>query len=186
MAELTFKIDWPDAEITQELEKAIADLAPIVQSAMEDVGQDAKHLLEEHIQADVYDQFDPHQYNRRYGDGGIIDTDSNTRIPYALAQSQGSRLKGLMTLRYTPSGDSYQWENPANGDELIGRIESGSGYEWSRRPGPRPFWQKFVNELTDGQAFAHAFDNAMAMRLGADYEGSSVVERESGDGEYNS
>ncbi|MBO5970699.1 MAG: hypothetical protein J6S14_19675 [Clostridia bacterium] len=184
MASLTFKIDWPDAEITQELEKAIADLAPVVQSAMEDVGADAKALLIEHIQADVYDKFDPHEYIRRYG-GGILDENA-MKIPYALAQSQGSMLRGLMTLRYSPDGSSSQWENPAGGDELIGRIESGSGYEWSRRPGPRPFWQKFVNELTDGQAFAHAFDNAMAMRLGADYEGSSVVVREAGDGEYDS
>lgn len=186
MAELTFRVDWPDAEITQELEQAIADLAPIVQSALEDVGNDAKYLLEEHIQADVYDKFEPREYIRRYGGGGLIDTESNTRIPYAIAQTRGAWLKGLMTLRYTPDGSSSQWEHPANGDELIGRIESGSGYEWSRRPGPRPFWQNFVNELTDGQAFAHAFDNAMSMRLGADYEGSSVVEREAGDGEYNS
>ena len=170
---LTFSINFPGAEIWNELMTEFRADEPKLVNAMQTVADVTKETLREHINKDVYEKWTPSSYQRRGESGGIID----------LSLVDPSVGSGEMTLYYAPSGDSEQWDNPLGGNALIGRIESGSGYEWYPHPGPRPFWKNFVNEMIDSK-FASAYDEAMSAQFGSDYEGGTTVERESGDGEY--
>lgn len=170
---VVLKIDvvFPEEELRQEFVAELRNTEPQITSAMESVAAVAKSALQSHIQSDVYDKWNPTTYVRT---GAIINMGESVRETVSSSE---------MTLRYLPDGSSDQWQNPVGGDALVARIESGSGYEWRRHPGPRPFWKSFVNEMVNG-VFASEFDAAMAMQFGADYEGGTVVSRESGDGEY--
>lgn len=168
---ISFRVDYPEAEIKNEFGKALHETEPMITAALQSVAGAAKASLQSHIQTDVYDKFQPREYIRT---GAIINMGEAVRETVSSAE---------MTLRYLPDGSSDQWRNPVGGDALIERIESGSGYEWRRRPGPRPFWQAFVDEMIDS-SFASTFDASMSAQFGADYEGGTVVEREAGDGEY--
>lgn len=170
---LTFNIDFPQSEIWKELMTEFQNEEPKLQAAMQEVADATLETLKEHIKKDVYDQWNPTEYVRRYESGGLIDFSP-------IHPNVGS---GELTIRYQPDGSSSQWRDPASGDALIGRIESGNGYEWRRHPGPRPFWQNFVNEMIDSK-FAAAYDLAMMAQFGSDYEGGTVVERQAGDGDY--
>lgn len=168
---LSFKIDFNENELKHELNiwgKEV--LNPAAQAANSAVAAAAEEALRESIQSDVYAKWSPSTYQRT---GGIIDGD-------AIRSSAGPTM---MILEHFPSGESDQWEHPVSDDALISRIESGSGYEWGRHPGPRPYWKKFVDKMIDG-VFATEFDSAMASFLGDMYTGGTVVERDSGDGEY--
>lgn len=170
---LTFKMDFPQSEIWEELWAEFRKDEPKLQAAMQEVAAATLETLKEHIQKDVYDKWNPTTYVRRKESGGLIDFSH-------IDPSVGS---GGMTVYYAPSGASEQWDNPLDSNGLIGRIESGSGYEWYRHPGPRPFWKNFVNDMVN-EKFATAYDFAMSAQFGSDYEGGTVVERESGDGDY--
>jgi len=168
---ITISVDFPEAEIKQEFLTELKKTEPMLEVAMSSVAAVAKGALQSHIQTDVYDKWNPTTYVRT---GAIIDMGTSVRQTVT---------SGEMTLRYLPDGSSEQWRNPTSGDELIGRIESGSGYEWRKHPGPRPFWKAFVDEMIDG-TFAATFDASMSAQIGDDYEGGTVVTRESGDGDY--
>lgn len=168
---LSIKVDFPESELKQELVSELKKIEPGIKNAMEYVASVAKTALQYHVQADVYDKFEPKEYIRT---GAIIDMNRSTRTSVSSSE---------MTLRYLPDGSSDQWQNPVSGDALIERIESGQGYEWRRKPGPRPFWGAFVDEMIDSE-FARAFDSAMAEQLGSIYEGGTTVTREGEDGDY--
>lgn len=169
---LSFKVDFNEAELRQELGAAMRETEPAITAASQAVGEAAKEVLFSHLKSDVYAKWKPKSYQRRYEDGLMSEN--------AITISASS---GLMELRYKPDGSSEQWRHPASGDALIGRIEGGKGYEWRRHPGARPFWKAFTDEMIDSQ-MASVFDSTMSAQLGEIYEGGTVVERESGDGEY--
>ena len=168
---LKINVEFPESELHQEFVEALKNTEPQITAAMESVAAVAKSALRSHIQSDVYDKWNPTVYQRT---GAILNMGESVRETVSSSE---------MTLRYLPDGSSDQWKSPVGGDALVGRIESGSGYEWRRHPGPRPFWKSFVDEMVDG-VFASEFDAAMYMQFGADYEGGTVVTRESGDGDY--
>lgn len=158
-------------ELKQEIANwGVTDLNPALESANSAVAASAKEALKNSIESQVYAKWSPKEYIRT---GGLIRGG-------AINASAGP---ALMVLEHFPSGGSEQWEHPVSNDALIARIESGSGYEWRRHPGPRPYWKKFVDEMIDGE-FAAVFDSSMAAFFGGDYVGGTTVEREAGDGEY--
>lgn len=168
---LSFKVEFDENELKQEIANwGATDMNPALEAANNAVAATAKEALRKHIQTDVYDAWTPTEYRRT---GGLVDGG-------AIKSTPGP---ALMIIEHFPSGASEQWKYPVDDDALIGRIESGSGYEWRRHPGPRPYWKNFVNEMIDG-VFASQFDAAMAAQFGAEYEGGTIVERESRDGEY--
>lgn len=168
---LSIKVEFNESELLQEYaDWGATEVNPALRDANSAVAAIAKDSLRQHIQADVYDKWSPSVYRRT---GGIVDGS-------AIDATAGP---ALMVLEHFPSGESSQWEHPASNDALIARIENGSGYEWRKHPGPRPYWKNFVNEMI-ASGFANAFDAAMSARFGFDYEGGTVVERESGDGSY--
>lgn len=167
---LTIKVDFQADELNDEFRTELQKIEPRIENGMAAVASAARSSLKSHIQSDVYDKWNPSTYLRT----GAIISDG------AMETSVSSYR---MSLEYTPDGSSEQWEHPVSDNALVARIESGSGYEWRKHPGPRPFWQKFVDEMING-GMAEAFDSAMYAELGDIYEGGTVVTRESGDGEY--
>ena len=168
---LTFKVDFDENELNQEIATwRVTDMNPALADANSAVAANAKEALRGIIESEVYAKWTPKTYKRT---GGLVDGD-------AIKATPGPEL---MTIEHFPSGESEQWNRPVSDDALIARIESGSGYEWRRHPGPRTYWKKFVDEMING-AFASTFDAEMAAHFGFDYEGGTIVERESGDGEY--
>ena len=168
---LSFKVEFDENELKQEIANwGATDMNPALEAANNAVAATAKEALRKHIQTDVYDAWTPTEYRRT---GGLVDGG-------AIESSAGP---ALMILEHFPSGESEQWERPASDDAMIARIEGGSGYEWRRHPGPRPYWKNFVDEMITS-SFAETFDSAMVAHLGNEYEGGTIVERESGDGEY--
>ena len=168
---LSFKAEFDESELMHEIATwGALEMNPALETANNAVAAAAKDALRKHIQTDVYNAWTPKEYIRT---GGIIEGS-------AIESTAGP---ALMILEHFPSGASDQWESPASGDAMIARVESGGGYEWRRHPGPRPYWTNFVDEMIN-QVFASQFDAVMAAQLGADYEGGTVVERESGDGNY--
>ena len=168
---ISFKVEYDESELKREIAAwSTSDMNPALEVANNAVAAAAKDSLRSHIQSDVYDKWNPTVYQRT---GGIIEGS-------AIEATVGP---ALMIIEHFPSGASEQWKHPVDDDALIGRIESGKGYEWAKHPGPRPYWKNFVNEMIDG-VFASQFDAAMSAQFGAEYEGGTVVERESNDGEY--
>ena len=168
---LSIKVDFSPEELNQEFGDELRNnIEPRLETAMAAVAAAAKASLKSHIQSDVYDKWNPTTYLRT---GGII---SDGAI-----ETTATRYR--MSLEYEPDGSSSQWEHPVSGNALVGRIEGGSGYEWGKHPGPRRFWQSFVDEMISS-GMAEAFDSAMSAELGDIYEGGTIVSRDSADGEY--
>lgn len=168
---LTIKCEFDEGELKKELAKTVDEaVLPALETAMTAVGEGGKELLLDHVGSDVYAKWHPTTYHRTYA---LQDMSSIIVNPSSLR----------LFISYEPSGASDQWENPANNNALIGRIESGSGYEWRKHPGPRPFWQNFVNEMIDSY-IGPTFDASMAATLGDMYEGNSEVSRDGDDGAY--
>ena len=113
-------------------------------AAMPALREDMADCLAEHVQGDVYEAFEPHEYVRRGAYGGLIDIEGNSFFDV--------RQNGVRMI-YLPSGESEQVspEDQLDGDALIGRIEHlDPPYDWTRRPPPRPFFENFVTELVEG------------------------------------
>lgn len=167
---LTFKTDFSESEIKAAIKSELQSMEPAINTAVHNSAGDAPEVIAKHIKSDVYAKWNPVEYERRYEDG-------------LLSEAAVKIYPGTYSVEvdYEPSGASGQWERPASGDALIGRIESGIGYEWSPHPGARPFWENVVNELIDS-VFGPAFDANMKTALGDSYEGPATVEREANDG----
>ena len=167
---VTFKVSFDVGEVRAEMKDELIRIEPAINSALEGTAGEAYDVIKKHIQSDVYSKWTPSVYQRR-GEGGLL-AESAVHI-----HGGGGRVE----IAYEPSGDSSQWDNPASGDALIGRIEGGGGYEWFPHPKGRPFWNAVVDELIE-EKFGPAFDANMRMALGDMYEGPADVIREESDG----
>lgn len=95
-------------------------------------------LHKQAIQTEVYDAYDPTQYNRQYNNGGLIDDDNFDWDVHLDNDSVTLLMKNIT--------------NPVNrnisSDDLMNIIESGIGYDWENSniyksmPYPRRFIQK--------------------------------------------
>lgn len=122
--------------------------------------------LERHIQKDWYEAWgEPKQYERRTDDPSL-------GPPLGDFSNMNSEIKGLtLTFDYFPSGkhSNGEWNNH-NGDEIIKIIQMNEGWSYpvnedrqKRMIMPRPFWNNFVEEEFNGQAFA-VFDYGFSGR----------------------
>lgn len=147
--------------------------------AMPALAQDIIDTLSSHIQTDVYDAYTPKSYKRRKDNPNL-----GTSISDIKGSGMGSYGRDNVTITYIPDGSHPQWESPASGDDLIRRIESGSGYEWRKHPGARPFFKNTTEELFDEgraeQFFIQAV-NAAEPNLGIDYGDDFDIIRDSND-----
>ena len=141
-------------------EQDVATLEKQVKGALLSAGtvlqEDMKSCLSEHINADVYEAYEPIAYVRRGSKGGLLDMGKNTS-----ESPQPQEIDGnvVIQLNYEPSGDTDGNGEPidphVDGDALIGRIERREpDYNWNRvrSPEDRPFFHNFVEEMLDGRA----------------------------------
>ena len=178
--------------------------------ALYNVFEDAKDALVRHIEEDVYSPavFTPTVYPRRseHPEFGPALTDMATNLrPYEPipADMTGANWGGFK-MSYMPSGEhrgttadleaggsgeprpikAYPpYGDRVDNNNLIYRIETGRGYTWRRRPGERPFWQNFIDEMTDGGEFAKSFARHMTAQKYA-VEDVGDVTRDYEDGNY--
>lgn len=131
------------------LEKQVKDAFRASRKALAD---DMRLCLQDHVEADVYDRFQPTEYLRRREDGGLDDMRASATV-YSDERDGGMNL----TLLYHPSGATDGNGEPINphvdGDDLVNRIEKNDpAYNWGRRPKNRPFFRNFVEEMLGGRA----------------------------------
>lgn len=168
------------------LEEDLAALETEVKNAFrasrKALADDMRSCLEDHIEADVYDEFQPQKYVRRRDSGGLSDMQANTTV-YSDEGLGGMEL----TLLYQPDGsrdgEGSEIENAVSGDDLVSRIEKKDPeYNWRRKPKKRPFFRNFVEEMIEGRRVEDTLVAAMnaadpALGLAADGD----VTRESDD-----
>ncbi len=115
------------------------------------LADDMRACLQDHVEADVYDEFQPLEYVRRRDSGGLSDIKANTTV------YSDERLGGMeLTLLYQPDGsrdgDGNEIEDAVSGDDLVNRIEKKDPeYDWTRKPKKRPFFRNFVEEMIEGR-----------------------------------
>lgn len=183
----TVKSQWEEP-----LEKDLEDILEIIKASFRlgasAVRGIAKDNLERRVVEDVYAQWVPEKYERRYEEGGLLDVDSG--VDFKTDEYGNSTAFYVnVDMNYTPNGDQWQWKHPANGDVLISRIESGSGYEWFDHPGPRPYWTNFVKQMINSAGgFAEAgqriADDLRAQEMQVEFSGVADVDANSNDGLY--
>ena len=114
------------------------------------LADDMRLCLQDHIETDVYEAFQPTEYVRRREDGGLADMRASATV-YSDERDGGMNL----TLLYQPSGatdgEGNEIDPHVDGDDLINRIEKKDPeYNWRRKPPKRPFFSNFVQEMVDG------------------------------------
>lgn len=157
---------------------------PAVQSSMFDT-------LKKHIDKDVYEAYDPKEYERRRGGPNALDDLSNGDILSLLGPVGGAMPTGdfqiAAGITYDPRGthQNPKWSSNDDPNEIIGRIETKSPpYKYGKGVPKRPFWQRTVQELIEGGELGKTFIQAMN-EAGLEIEmGYDEVERESNDGDY--
>lgn len=144
------------------------------------LADDMRECLQDHIEVEVYDAFQPTEYVRREGSGGLYDMSASATV-FSDERDGGMNL----TLLYQPSGatdgEGNEIEPHVDGDDLINRIEKKEPpYNWRRKPGKRPFFRHFVEEMIGGRAeetLVRAM-NAADPALGVAADGGVVMESE--------
>jgi hypothetical protein len=126
------------------------DLLKAIQNQVKDVAntegkKTIKDTMKKHIQADVYDQYDPTEYDRRYDSTGGFLSDDSIDIDI---NSNGNNIN--ITATDIATGNENYITADAIGQSIIGIIETGKGYTWKHSPGERPFLEKTKEDLENG------------------------------------
>jgi hypothetical protein len=128
----------PDFKSLAELEKYLTQK---VNNALEqEVSHVARNTLKEHVIDDVYDKYEPTQYQRHGADGGLLDDEN---IYTGLVDD------GELVIRSTRVDE----EDPSK--DVAAIVEYGRGYDWTKskiyqmQPFPRPFHRETARELDE-------------------------------------
>ena len=183
-----------EGDLKREAAVQLQGLSYVFEMAINNAFGDIADELKRQIQENVYNKWfappdEPLEYERRYEDGGIIDVGRYFTMS-GLSHELGGPDKDISVsyeFSYEPSGQQWQWENPLDENELIHRIESGSGYEWKTYDPPqRPFWKPFVESWYQQGAVSNALESALRKLLqGEGYDGPVTIEYQHGDGDYS-
>ncbi len=207
--EITLWADDGASGLKKDLEAELINIGSAVTHAMGMEGQLMMEALKKHIEDDVYDKFSPKDYPRRSENSGfgtpLNDVAKNSE---AIFDQLPGKIGGRVGLNYRPTGEHsgttadldpyskyYDADDPkpikayppkgdrTDGDDLVRRIETGIGYTWRRRPGKRPFWQNFVDEMVNDGELENTFRLAM-LEKGYVVDMEDGVTRDPGDGQY--
>ncbi len=162
-----------------------------VKAALNEVMSQMSSLLKKHIYDDVYAKYQTKDYPRRdevEGERNVLNFGYGLADEHNM--HYGFTDETSIAFTYRPSGhhsgrmqdtkraydDNYRptyviagkrfdlpiKPHPVHGDELINRIQTGTGFDWNLKNSPevtegRPFWDNFVDELRNG-AVANAFN----------------------------
>lgn len=195
----TDSIDKDFIGVTKRITAAITKAVPAIADGM-------GIALKQRIEEDVYRKYNPSVYPRRSAPGGtafgtpLNDMEANTSYGitpdgkgmYFEYLPGGSNSATTANLR--PGNKYYNADKPTpikppdkavHGDDLIRRIETGTGYDWKANMKARPFWHNFVEKLFETgylevyivEAFRQAGVEDISPLIGS-------LERSSGDGDY--
>lgn len=125
------------------------------------LADDMRACLQDHVEADVYDEFQPREYVRRRENGGLSDMGASATV-YSDEGLGGMEL----TLLYQPDGgkdgEGNDVPDAVSGDDLVNRIEKKDPeYNWKRKPKKRPFFRNFVREMIEGNRAEETLVRAM-------------------------
>lgn len=137
--------------LEEDLAALEAEVKNAFRASRQTLADDMRACLQDHVYADVYDEFQPREYVRRRDSGGLSDMGANTTV-YSDEGDGGMNL----TLRYQPDGsrdgDGNEVPEAVSGNDLINRIEKRDpDYNWERKPKKRPFFHNFVEEMIEGR-----------------------------------
>jgi len=141
--------------------KNMAELAKYVDKQLKVVldtvvAEDVKLLMQEHIQTDVYDQYDsqsesPHKYERTGGLLEDIEIDRNTlQNGVIITNVREDDFTGKNIARVVETGEGYDFTG-----DMFGK----SPYEYEK---PRPFTQNTRDDLKSGKLLL-SFKKGMTM-----------------------
>lgn len=160
---------FADEAIREVMNALIVEIA----EALPEVMDNAKDTLKKHIDEDVLSEsvYKPKVYKRRSDNNGLgvslsaqAQMEPYTKIIAPTGGNVGGKLKITSRLYFNPSGaHKYEKWHTADYNELIGRIEKKSpAYTWGQdQVPPRPFWQRFIDEMIGGGEIEASFVDAM-------------------------
>ena len=132
----------------KELEKALQEKVDV--ALLTDVAQTVTEVMQDHIAQDVYDVYNPSRYARRMNENGLLDNRNiNSSIDGNTLIVENNTLGS--PYYYDPSDKKIKKSVNA-GEEIVGVIESGRGYDisdWEYDSVPRPFIENTREELKD-------------------------------------
>lgn len=149
----------------KELERELR--ARIDYALLTDVAEVVTTVMLDHIERDVYDSYIPHEYVRRYDNGGLMDISNiNSSI-------EGDTLVVENNTMANPyifvQGKMIKSDNA--GQELAPIIETGWGYDfgnWTYHGVARPFVYNTKEDLSDNKY------HVIALRQGLKRQGIEV------------
>lgn len=119
-------------------------------ASRKDLADDMRECLQDHIETDVYEAFQPTEYVRREGNSGLYDMNASATV-FSDERDGGMNLSLLYQPSGATDGEGTEIDPHVDGDDLINRIEKKDpDYNWRRKPGKRPFFASFVYEMVEG------------------------------------
>ncbi len=145
------------AFVFPELQSFLTILDKAVDFCMEHEMKDAAvSEIQRSIYENVYQQYTPRVYDRKYDQGGLLDPDH-------MASNYDRMTKTLtvedMRVDWEPTKQSHFGRNVAE------VVETGNGYDW-KQIGPRPFHEPAERELANGVA-DEVLTKSLEQNLGA-------------------
>ena len=166
-------VDWEGDNFEYDVGMAIGAIENNMTPLLEYMGGEMISDLQKHINDDVYKPYQPKSYPRRkdhtiFGipldDIKNFTTKVDNNLNYAILEMQynpdgfhSGKMRDTLDYDAEAHEDDAKYANrpikphPVHGDALIRRLQTGEGYDWKCSPGPRPFWDNFVNEENNGK-----------------------------------
>ncbi len=120
----------------KELKNVLQD--KVNYALLTDVSDTITEVMVDHIIEDVYNAYTPETYNRRFNDGGLMDSNNINRSVEANTLVVENNTVGSPYYYY--NGHKYISQN--KNKEIVNVIETGIGYDidgWEYDTVPRPF-----------------------------------------------
>ena len=164
----------PAETVNEDMVRIEKEIYNAVSNAMPYLADTMKNRLKEHIEDDVYRAYTPKAYPRRsenpsFGTA-LNDVETNTVtvigndsviIDYLPDGFHSGTKKNLLG-KYSQDSTAPIIPNPAHGDDLVRRIETGEGYDWHFNEA-RPFFTKFTSDMLEGGEAEKALVEGMKM-----------------------
>lgn len=149
--------------IKEDYNKIINQLRIDTNNALNQMGKTLIASLQNHINIDFYDKYDPKSYPRRkdfpqYGKSLLSEdymnidvTGTMLAMEYLPRGEHSGKMKDTLNWKKKQQGGNAPIKpNPLHGNELIARLQTGKGYDWKLKNGdypPRPFWNLFIEDV---------------------------------------
>lgn len=138
--------------LEEDLAALEAEVKNAFRASRQTLADDMRACLQDHIEVEVYGAFQPTEYVRRGGKGGLYDMKASATV-HSDERDGGMNLTFLYQPSGATDGEGNEIEPHLDGDDLINRIEKRApDYNWRRKPEARPFFRNFVEEMLSGRA----------------------------------